>query len=420
MIQQSARFGSAIHDANLMGQAFWGDIPEGTPVNMSRVVKSARQRFSGADMLPLAPPIPDEIIQKAIFSYGFSGEDNKTYQDETAGLRDTLTKGLEVESSEILKAATASSPLIHVIADQDVTYLYKRPYPFQALIPSEACKGHTALWDVIPPYQFGSASFGTETQSFYESDITPYYRQAQIKYLNAPGSVTKAGQLAGLAAVPGRDLLAIRIDAAQDALRALRERAMLGVDRNISQTINTFKPASPLEYQGMYELITTNTTEPNWVNGTGVTTYAEIMSKLDETYNKLVIDGLQPNLALCDYNTFGVIRRGLTEYFRTDPIQTFTQGISKISLVFPNEGGLPLVPHPFLPMASGSGCIMLMDTRLIARRILWGDTYDELAKVDLSQKFVINAAETLIDKSDRGNANHLPAYSLFGGLFNLN
>ena len=170
----------------------------------------------------------------------------------------------------------------------------------------------------------------------------------------------------------------------------------------------------------MYELITSNTTEANWINATGVTTYAGIMSKLDETYNNLVIDGLQPNLALCDYNTFGVIRRGLTEYFRTDPIQTFTQGISKISLVFPNEGGLPLVPHPFLPMASGSGCIMLMDTRLTARRILWGDTYDELAKVDLSQKFVINAAETLIDKSDRGNANHLPAYSLFGGLFNLN
>ena len=112
---------------------------------------------------------------------------------------------------------------------------------------------------------------------------------------------------------------------------------MLGVERNISQTVNTFKPASPLEYQGMYELITTNNhrTEPG-LNGTGVNTYAgKSCRNLDETYNNLVIDGLQPNLALCDYNTFGVIRRGLTEYFRTDPIQTFTQGISKISLGVP-------------------------------------------------------------------------------------
>ena len=76
------------------GRRGFGEIPEGTPVNMSRIVKSARQRFSGADA-PLAPPIPDEIIQKAIFSHGFSGEDNKTYQEETAGLRDTLTKGTQ-------------------------------------------------------------------------------------------------------------------------------------------------------------------------------------------------------------------------------------------------------------------------------------------------------------------------------------
>jgi hypothetical protein len=110
------------------------------------------------------------------------------------------------------------------------------------------------------------------------------------------------------------------------------------------------------------------------------------------------------------------------EYFRTEPTMQFTQGISKINLVFPNSGGLPLVPHPFLPMGAALGSIFLMDTRLIARRTLWQDLYEELAKINLSQKFVISAAETLIDKSDIGNdasGGGIPYYSLHGGVFTI-
>jgi hypothetical protein len=133
---------------------------------------------------------------------------------------------------------------------------------------------------------------------------------------------------------------------------------------------------------------------------------------------------MEPNLAVCDYRTFGIIRRGLMEFFRTEPTMKFTQGISKINLVFPNADGLPLVPHPFMPMSGAAaatyGAIMLLDTRLIARRTLWQDLYEELAKINLSQKFVISAAETLIDKSDIGNdatGGGIPAYSLHGGVF---
>jgi len=75
----------------------------------------------------------------------------------------------------------------------------------------------------------------------------------------------------------------------------------------------------------------------NYVDGTGVSTYKEIMEYLDTSYNAMVIDSISPNLAVCDYTTFSTIRSGLTEYFRTDPVQTFTQGVSKISLVFPNK-----------------------------------------------------------------------------------
>jgi hypothetical protein len=423
---------------DLMGEAYWGRIPNGTPVNTTEAARVAQQTFlQGKDigMLPLMPAIPDSIIQKAIFGVGNGMGDHlmppEEYAKATQGLRDELTKIHTDSNEEIRKAMTmgtsgsTGSNLMHVIADEGVTYLYKRPYPIQALIPTEANKGRQALWDVVGPYEFGQAVFGTEDQAFTETDITTHNRSAFIKFLYSVGRITKAAQFAGLAQVPARDMIAIRIDAAQDALRALRERRMLGVTSDVTSTTNLYQAASTNEYQGLYELITTNTssgaTPQNWVTSGGAT-YDQIMADLDESYRNMVKMAMEPNLAICDYRTFGIIRRGLMEYFRTEPIKEFVQGVSKIQLVFPNSGGLPLVPHPFLPMGATYGSIFLLDTRLIARRTLWQDLYEELAKINLSQKFVISAAETLIDKSDIGNdasGGGIPAYSLHGGVFSI-
>jgi hypothetical protein len=434
-------------DAEVIGEVMWSGKPNGSHVSTGDLMK-ARERFltsPNAGMLPLLPPIPDEYIQKAIFEN--NGPDIKnlaTSQDEydqkmspikkameqnAEKYRDDLAKSICMElpaENEIRKALTAaSSNLMHVITDQDVTYLYKRPYPVQALIPTEANKGKTANFDIVGPYDFGSAAFGTEDQSFTETDITTYNRTQVVKYMYAVGRVTKAAQLAGLAQIPARDVLAIRLDAAQDALRALRERAILGVNLDVSNTTNAFRSAvisTADQYNGLYQVIYGNadaTGSKCWVTSTGGT-YDGIMKDLDDSYRTMVKFGMQPNLAICDYRVFGIIRRGLMEYFRTEPTMHFTQGISKINLVFPNADGLPLVPHPFMPMAASSGSIMLIDTRLWARRSLWQDMYEELAKINLSQKFVISAAETLVDKSDISGAWTTAATateSLHGGVF---
>jgi hypothetical protein len=426
-------------DYNLMAEAYWGRIPNGTSINTTGAAYEAQKRFLGAPdigMLPLMPGIPDHIIQKAIFGIGNGKGDHlmepEEYAKATQPLRDemvALKAAAEVEIKKAMTMGTSSatgSNLMHVIADEGVTYLYKRPYPVQALIPTEANKGRQALWDVVGPYEFGQAVFGTEDQQFTESDITTHNRSAFIKFLYSVGRITKAAQFAGLAQVPARDMIAIRIDAAQDALRALRERRMLGVTSDVTSTTNSFTAASTNEYQGLYELITTNTattggTPKTWVTSNGGT-YDQIMKDLDESYRDMVKLAMEPNLALCDYRTFGIIRRGLMEYFRTEPIKEFVQGVSKIQLVFPNANGLPLVPHPFLPMGAGVGSIFLLDTRLVARRTLWQDLYEELAKINLSQKFVISAAETLIDKTDIGNdasGGGIPSYSLHGGVFSI-
>ena len=328
-----------------------------------------------------------------------------------------------VDGCEFKKAMTTASNLMHVIADQDVTYLYKRPYPFQALIPSEANKGKTANFDIVGPWDLPGAGPGTEDQMFTEGDPSPYNRSQYIKYLYSVYRVTMAAQLAGLAQVPARDMLAIRIDMAQDALRSLRERMMIGINYSPTDTSMAFRSAvgsTSVAYNGIYQIIQANTktagSGANWVTSGGPS-YDQINKDLDTSYQAMAKYGFQPNIAFCDYQTFGVYRRGLWEHFRTGPITEITSGITKIELTFPNAGGLAMIPHPFLPVStSGSpvGCIMLLDSRLLARRILWQDMNTQLAQINLSQKGVISAAETMVDKSDVDAAS-----SLQGGVFGI-
>lgn len=452
--------------AQTRAQLYWGpDILEGTMINPGPAAIYANKRINdGLDkrdisMIPLIPDggigvIPDQVIRKAVLGTPMmdlmvdttTGKADKTtrseyleglgaVEDDYTRIRKSMDTKLHNDATAIKKAmiagtsSTTGSYLMHVIADEGVTYLYKRPYPVQALLPVEANKGRQALWDVIGPYEFGSAFFGVEDEHFDESDITTHNRQEFVKYLFTVGRVTKAAQFAGLAQVPSRDMLAIRIDACQDALRALRERRMLGVTSDVSDTNFAWTSASSLEYKGLYELIQTNTSgtsgNQTWITSNG-NTYKTIMNDLDTSYRYMLKFGMQPNLAICDLRTFTIIRQGLMEYFRTEPIKEFVQGISKINLVFPAATGLPLVPHPFMPQAGAAaatyGAVMLLDTRLLARRSLWQDTYEELAKINLSQKFVVSAAETLIDKSDIGNdatGGGVPAYSLHGGVFGI-
>lgn len=407
------------YDADIIGEAYWGNVPSQSEVSLSKAVMNAQKRFADANVMsaPLLPTIDEDFIYKAIFEYGtHSGiSDGKQYSEETEKLRhDFLDKNAKAVD-DIKKATTTAEGMIHTIYDEKVAYLYKRPYPFQALLPVVSNKGKVAAWDAMSPYgSMGSAYFGTEDATLTESDIVSHQRYDTVKYMYSVGRVTRAAQYAGLTAIPARDLMMVRVDAAQDALRALRERSLLGVDRNIMSTSFHFQDAGTLEYKGINQLVKANTDNSMYTSGSGCDNWDKISKKLDESYNKMTRFNITPNLALCDLRTFSIIRRGLFEYTRTEPIQTFVAGISKISLVFPGEGGLPLVAHPFLPMNAGNGNIFLLQTGALERRTLWADMYDDLAKINLSHKFVVSAAETLIDKTDVDGTS-----SLLGGVFGI-
>jgi hypothetical protein len=422
------------------GNGMWGNVPDHSAVDTTKAAAYSQKIFSEMGLMdvPLAPAIPDDLVRKACglgaYAHRYDeGEPADKLEDQLMKAKIntivTLARGSEIAMEafgirkadrenldylldlDIQKATDTTSNLMHVIADQNVAYLYKRAYPIQALIPTEANKGKTANWDAIAPFDLGSWGPITEDAELVDSSQAPYNRSQVVKYFATVFRVTKAAQFAGLAQIPPRDMLAIRIDAAQDAMRAGRERAMLGVNLSINDTNFAFRPtlslttdSTNLYFNGIYQMLQNNTSgatsNQTWVASSG-NSYNQINTDLGTTYRYMRKFGMMPNLAITDLRTFTVYKQGLQDFFRSAPVTTFHQGISKVYLSFPGgPDGLPLIATEFLPQTAGQGAIFLIDTAMMSRRSLWQDMFEDLAKINLSQKGVISCAETFIDKSD--------------------
>ena len=126
--------------APLVGEAMWAGIPDGTPIGISqfqmqqKAFRKAKGEGKQVALMPLLPPLQDQFVKKAIFSDPFLDQDDiKHLQKATKEEMDKATRSYL--DAVIKKADTTESNLMHVIADEQVTYLYKRPYPFQSLRP---------------------------------------------------------------------------------------------------------------------------------------------------------------------------------------------------------------------------------------------------------------------------------------------
>jgi hypothetical protein len=416
-------FPTGVADMQARGLGFWGrgsGLEEGDRVHIQKAQAEAQERYltvlqadpRASPVLPVVDLVDPEWVRKAIFTPGNAGIEE---------LKNNITKALydlQDAAESIQKATTTSSSLMHSISDTDVAMLFKKIMPAQVLIPVEVNKGKIAQWDAIPPNGAGSAFFGSEDPVLVESDIQDHTRTETCKILYAVMRVTKMAVEAGRTQIPARDMLAIRSMAATEMLKNLRERAILGVTRDVRVTKTQYAPAGPLEYPGLHELITNNTADPNYVDVSGeveaVNTMDKVQPFLDNTYLEMIQDGIVPNLAMCDYKTFGMYRRGLNDFFRSENVETVDYGVAKINLTFPG-GTVPMVPIPFLPSTAGTnGMIFLMDTNFLARRTLWAETYEELANENTSKRAVITAAECIIDKTDVDGES-----SLQGGVFGI-
>ncbi|MEN6396739.1 MAG: DUF5309 family protein [Methanoregula sp.] len=407
-------------------RAFWGDgIEDGMPIGDFRAVqKASAERMMNvieadpraAVMLTMIDVVDPNWIRKAVFdnTYGMEGfrADVKKSQQDLASELDAQLRG-----STMKKATSTStvSNLMHNYSDEQVVMLFKKIYPLQALIPVEANHGKVAQWDAITETGKGNAAFGSEDPTPAESDMIDALRTATCKIMYAFTRVTKMARIAGQTQYPARDLMAIRQLAANESIRDLRERSIIGVSRDLTNVDPTYTSASSLEYAGLYEMITNNTTASlTQTYSGGTATLDKIKPFLDETIRLMVRHGRYPNLIVADWKTFGVIGRGMNDFYRTEQIKSTELGFDKIDVVTP-IGKVPMVPIQWMPTTTGNyGSMMVLDTSYLALRKLWGETFEELANLNGSQRGMISASEVLIDKTDKDGSS-----SQQGGVFGI-
>lgn len=422
------------------GRSFWGrDIEDGDLVDITKATADATDRFLATleahphakTIVPVMDFVDPNIVKAGVLYDADLVETEKRIQKAKMDLL-TEVDNICAPENDIRKATTTASNLMHTMADQQVTVLFKKILPVQTLFNTVACKGKYAQWDAVTPTGAGSAYFDGEDPELVESDITDVTKMTPVKIMYSKGRLTKMAALAGEAQTPARDLMAIRTMASNEMIKQLRERSVLGVTRDLTSTANAFAPADTLQYAGLYELITGHTAatgtrthaNPNWVTATGwggetdpATCWRSFVEQdLNETYRRMVYYGQVPDVMLTDYRTFSFIRTALNDMFRgVDNMVTTTFGISKLNLAMPN-GIIPLIPVPFMPNTVGNGNIFMLNTDTIERRILWPETFEELANINTSKQYVISAAECLIDKTDY-NADTTTCLSMQGGVW---
>lgn len=428
-------------NAKARSAAYFGDVIENgvrfNPRNLNQISRKVTQMAIDSGEMPkgeiteirLPTPILDDLVAKTLVGtpvVADAANNPGEVIESFAKAEEAFAKAIGATSMHIvgldgndnlMKTLTAQSPFIHAVADYDISILYKRAYPFQAVIPTEAVRGKDVVWDVIPPYGLGAAYFDVEDPMLYESDFPQYTRNDFVKFSYSVGRITDAAVKLGRAAYPARDFMSLATDTHFDAMRSLRERRLLGVNNDVQNYDFSYQPAGPLEYKGLNELVSGSTAGLKAVvDGSSVYTGAESeleqYKKLDTLLNnvaiKMSIAGLQPNMMMCDPNTFALLRKGLMNYqYQIPPVASAVYGISSIQY---NLQGLPplnLVSHPFLPRTSGQSAVYLIDTNMLAQRVAWRDSMEFLAKTNPSQKFFMSDAMTFIDKSDIDGSSSL-------------
>lgn len=117
------------------------------------------------------------------------------------------------------------------------------------------------------------------------------------------------------------------------------------------------------ELRPIYHSVKNNKADPNYIIAEpGVHEWDDIMYLLDTSYCRMVADGLNPDICLCDYKTFNIACSRFAEYYQSNFLKK-SGGIEYLSLLFP-LGEVPLYPDRYLSTVfSSTGEIYLFDTK---------------------------------------------------------
>jgi len=313
-------------------------------------------------------------------------------------LRPTLNEaaaiGMKALGTQTGGAGTAGYALVPIYVDPKIVDQTRKYTPLVELVPRVSNMGMTADFNNI--VSKGGGFTAVEDAALAERDNTPDRFSTAIKFLYAVGRVTGPA----IASMPsyilhglnpqGGATGAFGDSSAPNAKQLevlLQTRAIRELEENL--IVNGDASTDATQFSGIITLMgATNTVDKN--------SSALSLDDIDLAVQYAFDDGGRPNLAVCSSGVYTDLLGLLTAKIGyMTPVQQVFWGFSAIVLNT-MVGQIPVIPSMFMSNTSGSKAIYFLDMSVVEMRVLQDLTYEDLAKTNDSEKFMLKVYEALI------------------------
>ncbi len=307
-------------------------------------------------------------------------------------------------------AGTAGFALVPVYVDSRLVDRSRKYTPMVEMIPRVTNQGLTADYNVITAK--GAAYTAHPDAALNEADDTENRESKSIKFLYSVGRVLGPMQAAmpsyimegfqpsGAGNVAGNTFSSVGANNALQEQVLIKSRAMKELEENL--IFNGDNSTDATQYDGI--IIQQSTTNQNDLSSAALT-----WDDVEDTVQLAFDDGGRPKLAVGSSAVITDLRKIMVDTFRYSPDQLTSGaplpfGVPPQLVLHTMVGPIPALPSMYLSNVSGAKQLWFLDTDFIEMRVLQDMTYEDLAKVNDSKKFMLKIYECLILRAPSFNA----------------
>lgn len=324
------------------------------------------------------------------------------------GLQSIQAKALGTSAGGPGTAGT--SALVPVYVDPRIVDQSRHYTPLVEMLPRVTNMGLTADYNVITAK--GSAFTANPDSALSENDDTEDRQSKSIKYLYSVGRVLGPMQsampsyiLEGMNPTGAGNTGASVFNTAQAPNAKqyqvlLKARAMKELEENL--ILNGDSSSDATEFDGLITI--QSTTNQNDLNSSALT-----WDDIEDTIEMAYTNGGRPKLGVGSSTVITDIRKILIDAFNYRPAdfmgsETLPVGVPPMIHIETMVGTIPVIPSQYLSRTSGSKQLWFFDTDFIEVRVLQDMTYENLAKTNDSDKFMLKIYECVINRAPQFGA----------------
>lgn len=300
-------------------------------------------------------------------------------------------------------AGTAGYAMIPVYLDPQIVDQTRKNTPLCELIPRVTNMGITADYNNVTAK--GGAFTASEDDALTETNTTTDRNSTSIKYLYAVGRVTgqsiasypsyllqgfqpQSGAVGSFDNQNASNAKQLEIQIKARELKELEENLIINGNSTTNGVSGNTGPDGS-EFDGIITLMgSTNTVDKN----TAALTLDDVNLAIRYAFD----DGGRPNLAVCSSGVYvdllDLLHAKIGFLQSTQAVFWGFQTIVLHTMV----GDIPVIPSMFMSNTSGSKAIYFLDMSVVEMRVLQDMTYEDLAKTNDSEKFMLKMYEALI------------------------